>query len=362
MTALELFFDLVFVLALTQCTRADGAATRPGQGSPQGMLVLGGAVVVVGGLRLADERRRPRGGGRAARRCSARWPRCSSPRSACPRRSTATRPARSRSPTASSAVAHIVLFAARQPRRPRPAPVACSASPVSTAVGVGLLIARGARSTGVLQGALWVRRAGPRRRRAVLRSAPRAGSSYPGHFAERHGLIIIIALGESIVAIGVGAGSAIDAGVVVGGRARRSRSPRRCGGCTSTSSRSSPARRLAEAPTRRRRKRDRRATPTRYLHLPDGCRRSCSSRSASRRRSMHVGDALEHSRRRSPCSAARPSTSSAHIAFRLRNVGTAEPAAPRRRRGRSVALIPAAIAHAGARVRSRILDRRSSSR
>jgi low temperature requirement protein LtrA len=38
----------------------------------------------------------------------------------------------------------------------------------------------------------------------------------PGHFAERHGLIIIIALGESIVAIGVGAG-AIDltAGVIV---------------------------------------------------------------------------------------------------------------------------------------------------
>jgi hypothetical protein len=28
----------------------------------------------------------------------------------------------------------------------------------------------------------------------------------PGHFAERHGLIVIIALGESIVAIGLGAG------------------------------------------------------------------------------------------------------------------------------------------------------------
>ena len=27
----------------------------------------------------------------------------------------------------------------------------------------------------------------------------------PEHFAERHGLIVIIALGESIVAIGVGA-------------------------------------------------------------------------------------------------------------------------------------------------------------
>jgi low temperature requirement protein LtrA len=35
----------------------------------------------------------------------------------------------------------------------------------------------------------------------------------PGHFAERHGLIMIIALGESIVAIGVGVGAGIDAGV-----------------------------------------------------------------------------------------------------------------------------------------------------
>ena len=38
----------------------------------------------------------------------------------------------------------------------------------------------------------------------------------PGHFAERFGLIVIIALGESIVAIGVGAaGIPLDAGVVV---------------------------------------------------------------------------------------------------------------------------------------------------
>ena len=37
----------------------------------------------------------------------------------------------------------------------------------------------------------------------------------PSHFAERHGLIVIIALGESIVAIGVGAEAAVDAGVVV---------------------------------------------------------------------------------------------------------------------------------------------------
>ena len=38
----------------------------------------------------------------------------------------------------------------------------------------------------------------------------------PGHFAERHGLIVIIALGESIVALGVGAGGLeIDLGVIV---------------------------------------------------------------------------------------------------------------------------------------------------
>jgi low temperature requirement protein LtrA len=37
----------------------------------------------------------------------------------------------------------------------------------------------------------------------------------PGHFSERHGLIIIIALGESIVAIGVGAdGLELDAGII----------------------------------------------------------------------------------------------------------------------------------------------------
>lgn len=36
------------------------------------------------------------------------------------------------------------------------------------------------------------------------------------HFAERHGLIILIALGESIIAIGVGAGTLLEGGVVVG--------------------------------------------------------------------------------------------------------------------------------------------------
>lgn len=37
----------------------------------------------------------------------------------------------------------------------------------------------------------------------------------PEHFAERHGLIVLIALGESIIAIGVGAGFELDMGAIV---------------------------------------------------------------------------------------------------------------------------------------------------
>ncbi len=38
----------------------------------------------------------------------------------------------------------------------------------------------------------------------------------PGHFVERHGLVIIIALGESVVAVGIGAaGLPVDAGLIV---------------------------------------------------------------------------------------------------------------------------------------------------
>jgi low temperature requirement protein LtrA len=37
----------------------------------------------------------------------------------------------------------------------------------------------------------------------------------PEHFAERHGLIILIALGESLIAIGLGAGFELDTGAIV---------------------------------------------------------------------------------------------------------------------------------------------------
>jgi low temperature requirement protein LtrA len=82
----------------------------------------------------------------------------------------------------------------------------------STVVGTGLLVGA-AFADGPLQGALW-----------VLALLIDLGGPFlfgvegwrlePGHFAERHGLIVIIALGESIVAIGVGAEFGLDAGVV----------------------------------------------------------------------------------------------------------------------------------------------------
>ena len=59
------FFDLVFVLALTQCT-ALMADEPTWQGDRAGDARPRRALVVVGRLRLADQRRRPRGGRRAA--------------------------------------------------------------------------------------------------------------------------------------------------------------------------------------------------------------------------------------------------------------------------------------------------------
>jgi low temperature requirement protein LtrA len=82
---------------------------------------------------------------------------------------------------------------------------------IGTAVGVSLLIAGSFLDPG-LQAAVW-----------GLALILDMGEPYvfgsegwhlvPGHFAERHGLIVIIALGESIVAIGVGAGTELTWGI-----------------------------------------------------------------------------------------------------------------------------------------------------
>jgi low temperature requirement protein LtrA len=84
-----------------------------------------------------------------------------------------------------------------------------------TGVGVGLLIVGALFESDTVQAAFWGV--------ALLLDM---GEPYlfgsegwklmPEHFSERHGLIVIIALGESIVAIGVGAEAVeVDAGVVV---------------------------------------------------------------------------------------------------------------------------------------------------
>jgi low temperature requirement protein LtrA len=84
---------------------------------------------------------------------------------------------------------------------------------VSTALGMGLLVG-GAFASGGAREALWAT--------ALVLDI---GGPYffgaagwqlePGHFAERHGLIVIIALGESIIAIGAGAGVVLTAEVIV---------------------------------------------------------------------------------------------------------------------------------------------------
>ena len=84
---------------------------------------------------------------------------------------------------------------------------------VGTLIGTSILIGA-SFADGFLQGGLW-----------AVALALDVGEPYlfgsegwklsPRHFVERHGLIIIIALGESIVAIGAGVEGEVDAGVVV---------------------------------------------------------------------------------------------------------------------------------------------------
>jgi low temperature requirement protein LtrA len=110
-------------------------------------------------------------------------------------------------------VAHIVLYALAG--RGDAALLSSVARLIpGSVVGVGALVLA-AFLDGAVQGAVWTVGlladfAGPWLFRA------RGWRLSPGHFAERHALILIIALGESIVAIGVGAaGLALEAGVVV---------------------------------------------------------------------------------------------------------------------------------------------------
>jgi low temperature requirement protein LtrA len=206
---LELFFDLVFVLAITQCT-ALMAHEPDWTGIGKGLLILGilwwtwigyawltsvvdpeeGIVqlVIVGamaGLLVVSLCVPEVFGDRALLFACA---------------ITVVR------------LLHIALFilGSRDDRSLRSSVIGLA---VSTAIAGGLLIA--GSFAGSWQGWIWLF--------ALLldMSGPKffgleGWRLVPGHFAERHGLIVLIALGESIVAIGAGSGSHVNAGIVVG--------------------------------------------------------------------------------------------------------------------------------------------------
>ncbi len=207
-TPLELFFDLVFVLAITQCTAL--MADQPTwEGLAKGLLVLGVLWWSWGGYAWLTSVLDPEEGavrlvffGAMAALLVA---------------ALAVPEAFDDSAAvfvgayAVVRVAHLALFAvaSREDAELRRSVIGLA---VSSAIGVGLLVAA-CFADGTLQGALWAI--------ALLLDT---GGPYvfgvegwklvPRHFAERYGLIVIIALGESIVAVGVGAEGAVDAGVV----------------------------------------------------------------------------------------------------------------------------------------------------
>jgi low temperature requirement protein LtrA len=206
---LELFFDLVFVLAFTQCT-ALMAEVPTWEGVGRAMLVLGvlwwawvgyawltsvvdpeeGAVRIVmfgatAGLLVAGLCAPDAFGDQAL-------------------------------PFAIAyglvRVAHIALFliSARDDANLRRSVLGLA---ISTAIGVGLLVGAAFADDG-LQYALWaaaivVDFGGP-----ALFGAD-GWTLVPAHFAERHGLVIILALGESVVALGAGAKVELRAAVYV---------------------------------------------------------------------------------------------------------------------------------------------------
>ena len=150
-TPLELFFDLVFVLALTQCT-ALMADEPTWEGAREGDARARGAVVVVERLRVADEPRRPRGGRRPDR--DVRRDGAPSCRRAVRARGVRRLGAAVRARLRRRADRAHRAVRDRQPRRPEPAHVgdrrSRSAPRSASACSSGASFADGA-----LQGAIW---------------------------------------------------------------------------------------------------------------------------------------------------------------------------------------------------------------
>jgi low temperature requirement protein LtrA len=110
-------------------------------------------------------------------------------------------------------IAHLVLYALAG-RGDRELLGAILRLAYGTLAGAALLIV-GAAIGGNAQIAIWAAALLVDALGAVIRGS-RGWHLAAGHFAERHGLIVLIALGESIVALGAGTlGQPVDAGIVV---------------------------------------------------------------------------------------------------------------------------------------------------
>ncbi|HET8862295.1 MAG TPA: low temperature requirement protein A [Solirubrobacterales bacterium] len=206
-TPLELFFDLVFVLAITQCT-ALMSHDPSWSGLAQGLLVLGMLWWAWTGYAWLTSVLDPEEG--AVRLVMFGAIAALLLVSLCVPDAFGDLGLAFALIYGVVRTAHIALFMLASPDDDglRHSVIALAAS---TAVAVSLL-ALASLFDGLAQGALW----------ALALFLDMGGPYFfgsegwklvPGHFAERHGLIVIIALGESIVAIGVGADHALDLGI-----------------------------------------------------------------------------------------------------------------------------------------------------
>jgi low temperature requirement protein LtrA len=207
-TALELFFDLVFVLALTQCT-ALMAYTPTWVGILEGLLVL--AILWwswVGYAWLTSVIDPEEGAVRLAMFAAMAALLVSA---LCVPGAFGHEALLFACAYGVVRAAHIFLFGIASRDDP-PLRRSVTGLGLSTAVGVGLLV-MGALAGGGAQATLWVLALALDMLGPFLFGAE-GWKLAPGHFAERHGGIVIIALGESVVTLGVGAKASIDVGLV----------------------------------------------------------------------------------------------------------------------------------------------------
>jgi low temperature requirement protein LtrA len=206
-TPLELFFDLIFVLALTQCTAL--MSHHPSwSGLAQGLLVLGMLWWAWVGYAWLTSLIDPEEG--AVRLVMFGAMAALLIVSLCVPEAFGDLALVFALAYGAVRVAHIGLFMLASPDDDalRHSVLGLAAS---TAIAVTLLMSA-SLFDGLAQGALWalallLDMGGP------YLFGSRGWKLVPGHFAERHGLIVIIALGESIVAIGVGAAGALTFGI-----------------------------------------------------------------------------------------------------------------------------------------------------